>query len=235
MDEPDYQGRIAALEKENRILKQKLARSESNRAMLEEALETHSIALKVHNAELEESRELLRRSEAKYRNLALHDTLTGLPNRIMFRERLARALTYAQKFHTFAALLYIDLDRFKPVNDNWGHEAGDMVLKVIAERLRICVRIDDTVARIGGDEFAVLMENLEDFQDAGPLAERILKAIPKPISLGDRSCNIGASIGISCYPMDGNTVDILMQNADAAMYSIKKSGRKGYCFFGELG
>lgn len=234
MKTTDYQARIAALEKENRILKKKLGRSEANRAMLEELLETHSITLKVRNAELENSRELLRQSEAKYRDLALHDTVTGLPNRILFQERLTSAIGYAKKSNSIIALLYVDLDRFKPGNDSWGHEAGDMVLRKIAERLRTCIRGEDMVARIGGDEFAVLMENLVILDDVRALAERILAMIAEPISLDVGSCVLGASIGISCYPMDGVDVNTLLQKADTAMYSIKKSGRKSYCFFGEL-
>jgi diguanylate cyclase (GGDEF)-like protein len=234
MDTLGYEARIAALEKENRILKQKLVRSEANRAMIEEALETHSYALKVRNAELEESQELIRQSEARYRILALHDTLTGLSNRIMFQEQLARAIDHSKRNYTYTAIFFIDLDGFKPVNDNWGHEVGDKVLREIAVRLRSCVRVKDAVARIGGDEFAILLTDLRELQDVGTFAERVLGIIAKPIPLGEQFCIVGASIGISYYPLDGSDMNLLLQNADAAMYSIKKTGRNGYRFYRDL-
>jgi diguanylate cyclase (GGDEF)-like protein len=234
MDQLECEARIAALEKENRILKQKLLRSEANRAMIEEALETHSCALKVRNAELEESRELIRQSEAKYRVLALYDTLTGLPNRVMFQDRLARAIAHSKKSHTYTAILFIDLDRFKPVNDNWGHEVGDIVLREVARRIQCCVWVKDAVARIGGDEFATLLTNLRELQDAGKMAELILGMIAKPIPFGEHFCTVGASIGISYYPLDGHEENLLLQNADAAMYSVKKSGRNGYRLYRDL-
>jgi diguanylate cyclase (GGDEF)-like protein len=234
MDLWEYEERIAALEKENRILKHKLVRSEENRVMLEEVLETHSHTLKMRNAELEESRELIRQSETKYRILAFQDTLTGLPNRIMFLERLAKAIVRSAKHHHHTVILFIDLDHFKPVNDNWGHEVGDSVLREIAGRLQACVRDKDVVARIGGDEFAILMTDLQELKYAATLAERILRMIAKPIQLRELICTVGASIGISSCPLDGHDGNSLLQNADTAMYSIKKTGRNGYRFYHEL-
>ncbi|HBF40108.1 MAG TPA: hypothetical protein DDW50_22730 [Firmicutes bacterium] len=234
MNPTEYVARIAALKKENRILKQKLIRSETNRALLEEALETHLNALKVRNNELEKSHQLLRLSEAQYRALALHDSLTDLPNRIMFQRRLARAIGHAKKHNSYLAILYIDLDRFKPVNDNWGHKAGDLVLCEIAIRLKACVQGKNTIARIGGDEFAGLIEDLQKPDDAGPMAKRILRTITKPIPLRGQFCTIGASIGISCYPFDGRDPNLLLMHADSAMYTIKKSSRNGYRFYREL-
>jgi diguanylate cyclase (GGDEF)-like protein len=234
MDVTEYEARIAALEKENRILKQKLVRSEANRAMMEEALATHARALKARNAELEKSRDLIRQSEARCRLMAFHDPLTGLPNRFMFQERLAQAITQAQKLQTLVAVLFIYLNRFKPVNDTWGHEVGDSVLQTVANRRRDCVRGKDTVARIGGDEFAILIANLQELEDAGKLAQRILRKITKPIPFETHFCSIGASIGISHYPSDGDDVNLLIQSADAAMYSIKKSGRNGYRYYQDL-
>ncbi len=235
MEESGYKAHIASLERENRILKQKLARSEANRVMLEEALETHWNALKVRNAELEESRELIQQSEAKFRTLAHYDVLTGLPNRILFQERLTQAINHAKKYRTNIALLYIDLDQFKPINDNFGHEAGDNVLRETANRLYSCIRNGDTVARIGGDEFAILLEVSPNYHDAGNMAERILNNMDKPFILGDNSCKISISIGISLYPHDADDMETLLQKADSAMYSIKKSSRNGYRFYQEFG
>ncbi|HEX9062401.1 MAG TPA: GGDEF domain-containing protein, partial [Clostridia bacterium] len=157
MDELGYEKRIAELERENRILKQKLLRSEANRAILEEMLETHYNTLKVRNAELEASREVIRESEARYKELAHRDVLTGLSNRAFFLEYLAQGISRARSSQNCVALLYMDLDRFKPINDNLGHEAGDMILSKVASRLLECVRNKDIVARIGGDEFAILL------------------------------------------------------------------------------
>lgn len=234
MNATEYEARIAALEKEIRILKKKLSRSEANRVIQEELLETHSSTLKARNVELEKSRELIRQSESRYRVMAFHDTLTGLPNRVMFQERFGRAIAYAQLYHAQVAILFVDLDEFKPINDKWGHDAGDQVLRVIADRLRDCVRGNDMVARIGGDEFALLVEDLQGLQDAGYLAERILEEVTQPINVQEHTCALGASIGISCYPMDGTDVNSLLQNADTAMYDIKKCNRNGYRFYRDL-
>lgn len=234
MDISEYKGRIAELERENRILKQKLARAEDNRSMLEEALETHSNALKVRNAELEESRELIRKSEARYRNLAHHDILTGLPNRVFLYEQLEKVLTAGRLTLTGGALMYTDLDDFKPINDSFGHEAGDIVLKETARRLLSCVRKEDIVSRIGGDEFAILIPGISEGSALSLVAERIISVIQRSIVLKGRYYQIGISIGISVYPGDDDDPELLVQKADLAMYSVKKSDTSGYCFYREI-
>lgn len=200
MDVHEYEKRIAALERENRILRQKLYRNEINRAMLEEMLETHSRALKVRNEELEVSRELIEKSEAMYRDLAHRDALTRLPNRVFFLECLVQGLARAKCSNTCIALLFLDLDQFKPVNDNLGHDAGDIVLSQTAERLLSCVRNKGTVARIGGDEFAILLEDLHDHTTAKRIGDKIISTLSKPFLVAGEACQIGTSIGISLYP-----------------------------------
>ncbi len=165
---------------------------------------------------------------------ALHDALTGLPNRRLFRDHLDQALAQTKRHPTrILAVMFLDLDRFKQINDTLGHEAGDTLLKGVANRLVHCVREVDTVARLGGDEFTILLPEISDESGAVVVAEKILKAMLAPISLGSESRIISTSIGISLYPRDGQNADILLQRADAAMYHVKGSGRAGWSFFSE--
>lgn len=230
----EYEKHITELERENRILKQKLARNVANRVMLEEILETHSNTLKARNAELEESRELIRKSESRYRDLAHRDALTRLPNRAFFLECLVQGLAHAKYSQTCVALFFIDLDQFKPINDNFGHDAGDKVLSQTAERLLACVRSKDTVARIGGDEFAILLEDFHDRVIANRIGDKIKNMISKPFFISGKSCKIGASIGISLYPHDDDNPEKLLQKADMAMYSVKKSSCNNYRFYRDI-
>jgi diguanylate cyclase (GGDEF)-like protein len=231
MDEAPLLKRISELERDNRILKQKVVRSELNRRELEEMLETHSNALKVRNSELEESRELLRQSEARYRELALHDTLTGLPNRTFFNANLEHILTKAKNNRKYVALLFMDLDLFKSVNDIFGHKAGDVVLIQAAKRLSACIRMNDIVARLGGDEFAILLTEIESYSDAEFVATRVISTIAQPFHYEGESCSLGVSIGISLYPVDTEDNDKLLQFADKAMYHVKKDGKNNYQFY----
>ncbi|KNY26235.1 diguanylate cyclase domain-containing protein [Pseudobacteroides cellulosolvens] len=234
MNISEYKRRLAQLERENRILKQKLTRSEINRAMLEEMIETHLNTLKTRNTELEQSRELIRQSEARYRELAHRDTLTRLPNRAFFLEYLVQGLSRARCTNTCAALFFIDLDRFKPVNDNYGHEVGDMLLGQIAQRLQTCVQNNGIVARIGGDEFAILIENLNIRDNAICTANRILNMFSKPFFISGYTCQIGVSIGISLYPTDDSDPEKLLQKADYAMYNVKKTSCNNYRFYCDI-
>lgn len=172
-----------------------------------------------------------REAEDKLREMANYDRLTGLPNRSLFMDRLAQALAKARRSHQRVALLFIDVDRFKSINDSLGHHAGDLVLRAIGKRLLACVRASDTVARLGGDEFTVILENCQDAEFVTLACERILKATVEPISLGQTDVNLTCSIGISLFPNDGADGDLLLQNADSAMYKAKERGRNNYQFF----
>ncbi|MDA8129483.1 MAG: EAL domain-containing protein [Betaproteobacteria bacterium] len=162
---------------------------------------------------------------------AHHDALTGLPNRLLFRDRLEQALVLSRRSGSGVAVLFLDLDRFKVINDTLGHEAGDLLLREVAQRLTGCLRGEDTVARMGGDEFVVIQKGVAQPEDAALLATRMLTEISRPFSLGGHEIVTGLSIGISLYPEDGEDVSTLLKNADAAMYRAKDKGRNGYQFY----
>jgi diguanylate cyclase (GGDEF)-like protein/PAS domain S-box-containing protein len=189
-----------------------------------EGRETHYVAVFTDIAQL-------KRDEARLEFLANHDALTRLPNRTLFQDRLEEALHRAHRHGGRVGLLFIDLDRFKNVNDSLGHGVGDLLLQAVAERLTGCVRETDTVARLGGDEFMVLLDELAESRDSGKVADKILARLAQPFTLGGHELFISGSIGISCYPDDGGDPQTLQKNADAAMYRAKQSGRNTYQFF----
>ena len=164
-------------------------------------------------------------------HLAQHDHLTGLPNRILLHERLAQAMIHAQRNGSSIGLMFIDLDRFKHINDSLGHTLGDELLQLVARRLQAAVRADDTISRLGGDEFVVLLAWLKSERDAARAAHKILQALAEPFQVDGHELHIGASIGISLYPEDGDDARDLMKQADTAMYHAKNGGRGCYRFF----
>src|SRR4051812_29298174 len=166
--------------------------------------------------------------------LAHHDTLTGLPNRAMFQERAREAVAHARRHDKTAAVLFIDLDNFKQVNDTLGHDVGDALLKIISSRLRASVRGDDFIARIGGDEFCVLLQDIADPREAASVAQKLVHELNKPYRIGEHQVSSGASIGIACVPQDGDDVATLLRLADLAMYRAKELGRNGYQFFSSM-
>lgn len=171
--------------------------------------------------------------EDRLRHRASHDPLTGLPNRMLLQDRLEQNLAVARRQQGGLALLYIDLDGFKPVNDTFGHLAGDQLLQGVAQRFQACVRESDTVARLGGDEFVILLTGLavESGEASAQVAEKILEVLETPFDLGGaRSAQVGASIGIALYPQDAATAQELMADADTAMYAAKRAGRRCYRF-----
>ena len=169
--------------------------------------------------------------EEQIRRQANFDALTGLPNRALLVDRLERAINSATRENWSVALLFIDLDRFKVVNDTLGHVIGDELLQKVAERLRDCVRQTDTVARFGGDEFVVVLEDIKQADDAAEISKKIIHSLDREFELAGRSVYIGASIGISLYPEDAEDADTMLRNADMAMYRAKDSGRNSYQFF----
>ena len=169
-------------------------------------------------------------AEERMSFLAQHDALTGLPNRVLLADRLAHALAHAQRNSKQLALIFLDLDEFKQVNDRIGHHAGDHVLQIVAQRLSACVRQEDTVARLGGDEFVVIIEDLAKVQDSSEIAAKFLDALAQPILIDSHSVTIGCSIGIGLYPEHGIDPDALLRNADAAMYLAKAKGSNQFHF-----
>ena len=167
----------------------------------------------------------------KMAHLAQHDFLTDLPNRVLLTERLAQAIGLARRHKSQVALLFLDLDHFKHINDSLGHTIGDQLLQSVAERLSGCVRISDTVCRQGGDEFVILLAEIAQPHDTTLVAEKLIEAFAHPHVIDGQELHVTLSIGISVYPDDGDNVEVVMQNADTAMYHAKESGRNTYRFF----
>lgn len=171
--------------------------------------------------------------ESRIQHLADHDALTGLLNRRMFEDRLRQALANARRSESFVALMLVDLDEFKIINDTYGHLTGDYVLRTVAKRIQESVRETDTVARLGGDEFVVVLVGQRSTEDAALVAEKMLGAITASIPAGGRHLEIGASIGISIFPRDGDSPEALLRQADAAMYRVKDAGKNRYQFYSD--
>ncbi|MFO1371198.1 MAG: EAL domain-containing protein [Candidatus Competibacteraceae bacterium] len=170
-------------------------------------------------------------AEERIRHLAAHDPLTGLPNRALLLDRLTHALHSAQRKNHCVGVLFIDLDHFKTINDSLGHASGDQLLRAVAQRLRSCVRAEDTLARQGGDEFILVLQDINGPDAAGQVARHLLQALTTPFVIDDHSLYINASIGISIYPVDTTDADTLIRFADGAMYKAKDAGRASYAFF----
>ena len=170
-------------------------------------------------------------AEARVQYLAYYDALTGLPNRTLLRDRLEKALAGARRQRHKVALLFLDLDRFKNVNDSLGHSAGDLLLREVAERLKKCGRESDTVARLGGDEFLIMLTHVKDVSEAAVAAERFMDAMSPVFVIQDHPLSIGCSLGISIFPEHGMDAESLIKHADAAMYTAKENGRNNFRFF----
>ena len=187
----------------------------------------------------------LYRTTEEIRYLAYHDALTSLPNRLLFKEHLEHVLAHAKRQNQMIGLLFVDLDDFKRINDTLGHDIGDALLRIFAERLSECVREEDyfgiqhrdskdtNLARLGGDEFTILLSSIQSPLDAAIAARRILATAARPVVIGDQEIVVSASIGITIYPTDGTHADALLKNADMAMYHVKDRGKNGYQYFKE--
>src|SRR5207249_4068756 len=174
-----------------------------------------------------------KQKEQAIQHAALHDTLTGLPNRALLSDRLEQAIRYASRANTKFGVLFLDLDRFKMVNDTIGHDAGDQLLRAVADRLRRRVRATDTVARQGGDEFIIMLPEVRSIADIERVAENLLAEIIKPIPIFGNDYVVTGSIGISIYPDHGSDAQSLLKNADAAMYRAKELGKNTHRVFSE--
>lgn len=167
-------------------------------------------------------------AEERLQYLVHHDSLTDLPNRLLFMDRLSQAMARVRWHNRLVAILFLDLDRFKRINDTLGHDVGDQLLKVVAERLRACIRTGDTVARMGGDEFTIILSDVAQVEDVPRVAQKIIDAISRPFSLMGQELFITVSMGISLFPNDGQDAQTLVKNADVAMYRAKEQGRNHY-------
>ena len=175
----------------------------------------------------------IKQSHEALERMAYYDALTGLPNRLLLADRLAQAIGQARRRGDLLAVCYLDLDNFKPVNDRWGHKAGDRLLVEIAGRLTACVRQSDTVSRLGGDEFVILLGELGGYSECEQALMRISEAVSLPVKLSEGEAIVSASIGVTVYPTDGSDPDTLLRQADQAMYAAKQAGRHRYLLFGQ--
>lgn len=174
-------------------------------------------------------------AEDETRRVAQHDSLTGLPNRALFYEYVDHLLPAMRRGHSHAAVLFVDLDRFKPINDTYGHDVGDFVLKEVARRMTGSLRGEDMVGRLGGDEFVTVLAHIHGEEDAASIAHHVLDRLAQPYKTNGVELNVSPSIGISLFPRDGDTVDELIKHADAAMYAAKQSGRSNHVQFFQAG
>jgi len=172
--------------------------------------------------------------EEKLAYFAHHDYLTGLPNRILFLNRLEHATLLARRNKYKVAVLFLDLDGFKKVNDTLGHDAGDQLLREVATRLKEAIRASDMVARVGGDEFTFILINIGSYENASLMANKIIAALSKPFELKGQPCHVGGSIGISIYPDDAQDIEVLIRQADEAMYAVKQSGKNSHKFYRDM-
>ncbi len=200
-------------------------------ATLEQRVEERTRELFQANQQLTNEVEVRKAAQEQSHSLAYYDVLTGLANRILFQDRLAKALASARRRKEKVAVLFLDLDRFKTINDSLGHAVGDLVLQEAAERLTKWVREQDTLARLGGDEFVLILTDVEDAANAAVAADRFMQAISTEFLVQGHSLSMGCSIGISMFPDDGMDLETLVKNADAAMYCAKDNGRNNFQFF----
>ena len=189
--------------------------------------------LEITNSTLRDEIAKRQQAEADLRQIATHDALTGLPNRILMKDRLTRALRRAQGDGTMVGLCLLDLDQFKDVNDNYGHPVGDALLQQIAQRLRASVREQDTVARMGGDEFVIVFEGVTSHEQVSAIVGRLVETCSKPCVIGEQSLKTPPSVGIAMYPFDSVDADRLLKCADLAMYQAKRSGGGDYKYYAE--
>jgi diguanylate cyclase (GGDEF)-like protein len=171
-----------------------------------------------------------KKAEEQIQYLATHDLLTDLPSLRFAKDRLSLALNMARRYKKAVAVMFIDLDGFKDVNDTLGHDAGDYVLQQVAQRMLSCVRETDTVTRIGGDEFLIIATEINTPDNAAQIAEKVIHLASKPVIFKGQQVVVGASIGIALFPDDGKDMEQLIKKADEAMYRIKKAGKSGFCF-----
>lgn len=175
-----------------------------------------------------------KQTEQYLARLAHYDQLTDIPNRILFRDRLEHVINLANRDKTSFALMFIDLNGFKEVNDNFGHDAGDAIIRICAERLSACMRRSDSVARIGGDEFTLLLSHIENHTDVAHIAEKIMAVVAEPAEINGYEVVVGCSIGIALFPQAGRDADSLLKNADMAMYKAKQEEGSSFCFFTDV-
>jgi diguanylate cyclase (GGDEF)-like protein len=202
-----------------------------HRTQLEERVTQRTRELEESNNQLSQSKKQAETVAKRMEYHAHHDDLTGLPNRILLNDRINTELSHARRQKSMMALLFLDLDRFKVINDSLGHAIGDQLLRVISRRLKNCLRDEDTIARLGGDEFMILLPRITSSSDAGRVGRKITEALVEPVSCNGHELHITTSIGISIYPFDSTDVETLIKNADISMYRAKELGRNKVVYY----
>ena len=218
---------MRAINSKKKIAKEKANLNMHNESLLREANERLVIA--TFNAQT--MTETAEQATEQMCYMAEHDNLTGLPNRSLLNDRLAQSIAFAQRHDKKVALMYLDLDHFKHINDSFGHGVGDMFLQSAAKRLQKCIRVSDTVSRHGGDEFVVLLTEVNSVQDAVLTAEKLISSMARPFLIDGQRLHATLSVGISIYPDDSKSIEELIKNADTAMYQAKKNGRNNFQLF----
>ena len=213
-------------------MKWELCRQVENRlACLEQLVAGRTHELESANQELAREAQQRLDAEARLQHLATHDTLTGIPNRLLMQERALESLARARRHQQYAGVVLLDLDHFKDINDTHGHDTGDELLRQTAGRLQDCVRTNDVVARMGGDEFVLVLENLQTPDESAAVAERVAHAFASPFLIRDQQLHSRASLGIALFPTDGDDFETLLKCADLAMYQAKQRGRATHCYY----
>lgn len=221
------EGKVKSYEKEIREAETMQAASDDHVTMLQQA----NAHLVIATIEAQKLAEQVQMAKDQLDHLAHHDALTDLPNRMLLQDRLKQAIELARRQDRRLAVMFMDLDRFKHINDSLGHPVGDQLLRSVAQRLLACVRHSDTISRQGGDEFVLLLSFIEHAEDAALSAQKMLASISQPHHIDGHDLHINVSIGISIYPDDGRDAETLIKSADTAMYHAKESGRNNYKFF----
>lgn len=231
----------AVLRGRQRMFEMLLAENSQRRSMelelqrvnrdLERRVYERTRSFELSNEQLTVELEERRRAEARLDHMARYDSLTGIPNRALFYERLGAAIAAGRRAQRFVAVLFVDLDRFKSINDTLGHDVGDRLLQRAAALLRAAVREDDVVARLGGDEFGLILPELMRKEDAAVVARKLLNAFGQPLQVGRHELYVTPSIGVSVYPEDGDSPELLIKSADTAMYKAKEGGRNAFRFY----
>lgn len=222
---------ISAMEQEITTRKKAQQELENNKFELEDKINDRTLALEASNQSLNQQIDKIQTIEKELEFLAYYDSLTGLPNKNLFIDDVKRAITQAKRTESLLGVLFIDLDRFKNINDSYGHHIGDELLKSVAVRLREVLRDSDIISRNGGDEFSVLIENMKDAREPFVVANKIVKCLNERFIIKHHNVHIGASVGISMFPLDGKGALELIEMADTAMYESKKLGRNNFQFY----